>query len=367
MDKPAGPPNTGKPTQVLKRDYRILRAKVLKILDQKFFRPSDDVNQYDAKMTQMKIAFKKIRDEELVESLASGNNMPKIYDYNFYEPNVRTLKYSRSEKGHKTLKELENLKIDNLCKFLSPAEIELICEDPIYFLGREEYRVNSDLNDHKGWSKQLILVEEKKRKEDNWKETMERYRDDFNKSPLVDAFDHMVTKQLKSPRDRDFDARQKIKDSILRSQSKKIMARNNQMNSLVKIRRLEEGEHNKAKQYEWNYNIEGKCARVLDKKKEALDMIIKEKQQERLALERKLQIKEKERQERHAVKKITQEIDSLFKGRFAREIKAHEKQIKVEKAKTYSNFKLRKPQFLTKVGVEPESEGSEIGASESHF
>jgi len=45
----AGPPNTGKPTQVLTRDSTILRAKILKILDQKFFRPSDDINQYDAK------------------------------------------------------------------------------------------------------------------------------------------------------------------------------------------------------------------------------------------------------------------------------------------------------------------------------
>ena len=128
-------------------------------------------------MAQMKIAFKKIRDQELVDTLASGNNMPKIYDYNFYEPNVRTLKYSKSEKTHKALKDLENLKIDNLCKYLTPAEIELVtdlwgfmmlncvrkvCEDPIYFLGREEYRVNEDLNDHKGWNKQLLLVQEKK-------------------------------------------------------------------------------------------------------------------------------------------------------------------------------------------------------------
>ena len=99
---------------------------MLKILDQKFFRPSDDVNSYDAKMAQMKIAYKKIRDQELVDTLASGNNMPKIYDYNFYEPTVRTLRYSKSEKTHKGLKELENLKIDNLCKYLTPAEIELV-------------------------------------------------------------------------------------------------------------------------------------------------------------------------------------------------------------------------------------------------
>jgi hypothetical protein len=64
------------------------------------------------------------------------------------------------------------------------------------------------------------------------------------------------------------------------------------MNSLVKIRRLEEGENNKAKQIEWDYNLEGKASRVLEKKKEALDMIIKEKQEERHALERKLQLKE---------------------------------------------------------------------------
>ena len=43
---------------------------------------------------------------------------------------------------------------------------------------------------------------------------MERYRDDFNKSPLVDAYDTMVNRQLKSVREKDYDARQKIKDSV---------------------------------------------------------------------------------------------------------------------------------------------------------
>lgn len=95
-------------------------------------------------------------------------------------------------------------------------------------------------------------------------------------------------------------------------------------------------------------------------------MIIKEKQEERLALERKLQIKEKERQDRHTVKKLTQEIDALFKGRFAREIKAQETHMKVEKARTYANFKMRKPFFMSKAGVEEESKGSEIG-SEFHI
>lgn len=54
-----------------------------------------------------------------------------------------------------------------------------------------------------------------RRKEDNWKETMERYRDEFNKSPLVDAYDGMVNRQLKSVREKDFDARQRIKESVI--------------------------------------------------------------------------------------------------------------------------------------------------------
>jgi len=74
----------------------------------------------------------------------------------------------------------------------------------------------------------------------------------------------------------------------------------------------------------------------------------------------------KERQDRHAVKKITQEIDALFKGRFAREIKAQETHMKVEKARTYQNFKMRKPFFMSKAGVEEEPEGSAIG-SEFHI
>jgi len=43
---------------------------------------------------------------------------------------------------------------------------------------------------------------------------MERYRDEFNKSPLVDAYDGMVNRQLKSVREKDFDARKRIKESV---------------------------------------------------------------------------------------------------------------------------------------------------------
>ena len=45
---------------------------------------------------------------------------------------------------------------------------------------------------------------------------MARYRDEYNKSPLVDAYDGMVNRQLKSVREKDFDARQRIKESVIR-------------------------------------------------------------------------------------------------------------------------------------------------------
>jgi len=43
---------------------------------------------------------------------------------------------------------------------------------------------------------------------------MERYREEFNKSPLVDAYDNMVNKQLRSVREKDYDAKMKIKESV---------------------------------------------------------------------------------------------------------------------------------------------------------
>jgi hypothetical protein len=43
---------------------------------------------------------------------------------------------------------------------------------------------------------------------------MQRYREEFNKSPEADAYDHMVNRQLKSVREKDFDSRQKIKESV---------------------------------------------------------------------------------------------------------------------------------------------------------
>jgi len=148
-----------------RRQYRILRSKILKILDEKFFHPSEDVSKYEARISQITSAFKKIRDQDLLENLASPEKAPKIFNFSSYAPDMKSLKYPRIEKSHKPRKELETLKIENLCKYLTLDEIELVCEDPIYFLGREEYRINDELNDHKGWNRQLVLVKEKRRKE----------------------------------------------------------------------------------------------------------------------------------------------------------------------------------------------------------
>lgn len=83
-----------------------------------------------------------------------------------------------------------------------------VCEDPIYFLGREEYRINEELNDHKGWNKQLAWVKEKRlifypqvvlkynirKKEANWKETMSQMKTTFQISPRVETFEKLANK-----------------------------------------------------------------------------------------------------------------------------------------------------------------------------
>lgn len=109
-----------------RRDYRMLRSKVLKILDQKFLHPSEDVIQYDAKFAQMQSAFRKVRDRELLDNQVPGYRPPKIYDYTFYNPDYKSLKYPRPETTFKTQQDLEVLKLENLCKYLTYDEIELV-------------------------------------------------------------------------------------------------------------------------------------------------------------------------------------------------------------------------------------------------
>jgi len=77
-------------------------------------------------MATMQSAFKKIRDQEYLESLENNTKFPKLFDYTFYNPDLKTIRHAKSEKSHKKLKELEILKIDNLCKYLTLDEIELV-------------------------------------------------------------------------------------------------------------------------------------------------------------------------------------------------------------------------------------------------
>lgn len=109
-----------------RREYRVLRAKVLKILDEKFFHPSKDVTQYEAKMIQVQNAFKKIQDQEFLASPRDFFRSPKILDYNSYSPSLKSIRFPTIEKTSKITKDLEVLSIENLCKYLSPEEIELV-------------------------------------------------------------------------------------------------------------------------------------------------------------------------------------------------------------------------------------------------
>ncbi len=74
----------------------------------------------------MQTAFKKIRDQEYLSNQGNYKTISKIFDYTFYKPDLKSLKYAKSEKSHPKRKELEALKIENLCKFLSYDEIELV-------------------------------------------------------------------------------------------------------------------------------------------------------------------------------------------------------------------------------------------------
>lgn len=64
---------------------------------------------------------------EYLSNPENSHKAPKILDYNFYNPTLKSLKYGgKPEKTDIVTRDLEVLTIENLCKYLSSEEIELV-------------------------------------------------------------------------------------------------------------------------------------------------------------------------------------------------------------------------------------------------
>ena len=77
----------------------------------------------------MESAFKKIQNRDIVENKGSNKRLPKIFDYTAGSSSMRGTNFPMSDRHGKMYKDLETLKIENLCKYLSSKEIEMV-----YFL-----------------------------------------------------------------------------------------------------------------------------------------------------------------------------------------------------------------------------------------
>lgn len=77
-------------------------------------------------MIQIQGAYKKHIDQNHMKNPQIGYRAPKILDYNFYSPISKTTKFLKADKPPQFAKEIDNLTIQNLCKYLTPEEIELV-------------------------------------------------------------------------------------------------------------------------------------------------------------------------------------------------------------------------------------------------
>lgn len=132
-----------------RRDFRILRSKVLKILNENFLSPPtkklqlpwhrekeiipkrEEKKDSYKRIHAIEESFKKLRNSELEKGLMTQRNLtisiPKYFD-NSYTPTARTARtvrniqetpYSREQAYDKPLPDIEKL-----CKYLHPEEIE---------------------------------------------------------------------------------------------------------------------------------------------------------------------------------------------------------------------------------------------------
>jgi len=191
-----------------------------------------------------------------------------------------------------------------------------------------------------------FLWKKKKIRETNWKETIENDKR-FN-TLSNETYTRLNFHSPNSARNNKGEEPKETKDRAIRIYSRRIKARNNQRSSIVKIRRIEEQEIRNEKLSEWIYRAEGKQERVMDKKKEALDRVLTEKGNQRIKIHKRSEQREKQIEDKTAIEKIAQDIEQFFRSQVTDQNKTKNLQNRSDKARTFSDFKLRKTFFASR-------------------
>jgi len=331
-------------------ECRILRSKVLKMLDENFkkrpfiiqnLNDDDDLDlgyelPQHLKKTSL-IARLKQSDSSFLSKSIEGSP-----DSRSRSPNLST--------GLKApivpISKAEELNVKNLCRFLTGKEIELICEDPIYFLGRNEYQKNPNLNVYKDWERELNLVYEKRRKENNWKETHDEIRMSISNSPKNAYYEQMSS--FYRPSFFKYDEgedRIKAKEQKTKIFVSRLKQKSEQLNSIVKLRKEEEEDERRKLEASWIDKIESKNFKtqaMIQQKKDRIQEIIFQSQQGRGRTQQKLKEFRRSRDDEEEFRKINYEISSILKQKVAEQHKSIDLSKKIEKAKITAGVSLKR-------------------------
>jgi hypothetical protein len=354
-------PKVGTPP---KREYRILRAKVIKILDTHFARKSDKLLTFENKMKMIQDNFKAMKDEELMEKHLMDTfdkNIPKNIDYPQYVPDLKSivcpprnlLNGSRSP-----LPLYQDYSVDKLCEYLATPEIIMICEDPIYFLGKEEYQTNPALSNTEDWQRRLVIIQENKWKNSHYKEY---HQNTLSKSATAEKslyYNQMSTANLGHTKEINYGAKQKYKNDLIQTNARKIKARNFTMNALVNIRKQEVNESRKDLEDYW---VEGYKARyersqlALLKQEEKIKFTVVMNHKKQAKSHQKLFENQKKQEEIIEQRKINFDIKNAIKDRISKENKTNSVQRKIEKAIIFRDYQVRKTLDLKYGGYDDEN------------